>query len=97
MTLTELIFDNQTEGFIKKNNCIPVEVKPINKPMELQVRSTRHNIEAMITIYCPRNADAYCLGFKNDERAILQYYRILAEPKKKYPSSTDQHMTAMHH
>lgn len=97
MALTELIFDNKTEGFIKKSNCIPVEAKPIGKPMELQVKSTRHDIEAMITIYCPRNADAYCLGLKNDERAIVQYYRILAEPKKKYPSGEDHHITSMHH
>lgn len=96
MGLTELIFDRDTERFMKKGSYIPVEIRPINAPMELQVFS-KHTVEGIIKQYCPRSADAYCSGFNDGKRAIVQYYKILAEYKKDYPSNVEHHANAMPH
>jgi len=97
MGLTELIFDRHTERFMKKGNYVTVEIKPINAPMELQALS-KHTIEDMIKLYCPRSADAYCSGFNDGQRAIVQYYKIQAEYKKEYSPGIEEHRAnSMHH
>lgn len=85
MTLTELVFDEERECFLRKNNKSPVDVKALNPPMELTLYSN-DEFSRILGIYKPRNANAYCIGLRDKERVIIQYYKILAEYKRKEPS-----------